>query len=190
MPMPPAVSIELSEDERAQLESWARRRTSAQAPAQRSRIVLPAADGLNNTEIAERLGVYRPMVRKWRGRFAAGRLDALVDEPRPGRPRTIVKTLEAAPKNIEPARKALEMADNAIAALRPYADQGSSVVDGLWGAALAHRGIVLDQTSDQDAADRWIAKSKAYLSEDNPIYESIAKVRREVKSGKRRNVQH
>ena len=97
--MPPAVSIELSEDERAQLESWARRRTSAQAPAQRSRIVLPAADGLNNTEIAERLGVYRPMVRKWRGRFAAGRLDALVDEPRPGRPRTIVKTLEAAPKN-------------------------------------------------------------------------------------------
>ena len=103
-----AVSIELTDDERAQLQSWARRRTSAQALAQRSRIVQLAADGLNNTEIAERLGVHRPMVRKWRGRFAAHRLDGLTDAPRPGQPRkitdaqveaVIVKTLETTPKD-------------------------------------------------------------------------------------------
>jgi transposase len=103
-----AVSIELSEEERAQLESWARRRTSAQALAQRCRVVLLAAEGLNNTEIAERLGVHRPMVRKWRSRFAEYRLDGLIDEPRPGKPRTItdeqveeviVKTLESTPKD-------------------------------------------------------------------------------------------
>jgi DNA-directed RNA polymerase specialized sigma24 family protein len=47
----------LSDDERSQLEAWRRRRTSAQALAQRSRIVLLAAEGLKNTEIAERLGV-------------------------------------------------------------------------------------------------------------------------------------
>src|SRR5437764_15360793 len=102
------VVIELSEDERAQLESWARRRTSAQALAVRSRVVLLAAEGLNNTEIAERLGVHRPMVRKWRGRFAEHRLDGLGDEPRPGQPRritdekveeVIIKTLETTPKN-------------------------------------------------------------------------------------------
>ena len=52
MPNPVAVAIELSDDERAQLEAWARRRTSAQALAQRSRIVLLAAEGLKNTEIA------------------------------------------------------------------------------------------------------------------------------------------
>jgi transposase len=107
MPIATPVSIELTDDERAQLESWARRRTSAQALALRSRIVLFAADGLNNTEIAERLGVHRPMVRKWRSRFAEDRLDGLCDEPRPGRPRTIsddqveeviVKTLETTPK--------------------------------------------------------------------------------------------
>ena len=57
-----AVGIELSDDERAQLEAWARRRTSAQALAQRSRIVLLAAEGLKNTEIAQRLGVSRDMV--------------------------------------------------------------------------------------------------------------------------------
>ena len=108
MPMPAAVTIELSEEERAQLESWARRRTSAQALAQRSRIVLSAAEGLTNTAIAERLGVGRPMVTKWRSRFAEHRLDGLTDEPRPGRPRTIsdeqveqvvVTTLETTPKD-------------------------------------------------------------------------------------------
>jgi transposase len=108
MPIAGPVGIELTDGERAQLKSWARRRTSAQALALRSRIVLLAADGRNNTEIAQRLGVHRPMVRKWRGRFAEHRLDGLSDEPRPGRPRTItddkveevvVKTLESTPKD-------------------------------------------------------------------------------------------
>jgi transposase len=107
MPIAAPVGIELTDDERAQLESWARRRTSAQALALRSRIVLLAAEDFNNTEIAERLGVHRPMVRKWRGRFAEHRLDGLTDEPRPGRPRTVtddraegvgVKTLETTPE--------------------------------------------------------------------------------------------
>ena len=59
--MPPnvAVAIELSDEERAQLEAWTRRRTSAQALALRSRIVLLAAEGLKNTEIAERAGGHR-----------------------------------------------------------------------------------------------------------------------------------
>ena len=89
--MPPNVSVQiaLSEDERAQLEAWTRRRTSAQALAQRSRIVLAAAEGLRNTEIAERVGVSRNMAATWRSRFAEHRLDGLTDEPRPGRPRTI-----------------------------------------------------------------------------------------------------
>ena len=65
-------------DERAQLESWERRGNSAQALAERSRIVLAAAEGLKNTEIAERLGVGREMVTKWRKRFAEYRLDGLV----------------------------------------------------------------------------------------------------------------
>jgi transposase len=108
MPISTPVQIELSEQERAQLQSWARRRSSAQALAQRSRVVLLASQGLNNTEIAARLGVHRPMVRKWRSRFAEYRLDGLVDEPRPGKPRTItdeqveqvvIKTLESTPKD-------------------------------------------------------------------------------------------
>jgi transposase len=108
MPNPVAVAIELSDDERAQLEAWTRRRTSAQALAQRSRIVLLAAEGLKNTEIADELGLSRATAAMWRARFAERRLDGLLDEPRPGRPRTIsdeqveeviVRTLETKPKD-------------------------------------------------------------------------------------------
>jgi transposase len=98
--------VELSAAERALLERWARRPKSAQALAQRSRIVLACAAGETNQGVAERLGVSVPTVRKWRGRFAVDRLEGLVDEPRPGRPRSvtddqvedvIVRTLESAP---------------------------------------------------------------------------------------------
>jgi transposase len=108
MPTPTAVEIVLSDEERGQLESWSRRRSSAQAVAERSRIVLAAAEGLKNTEIADRLGVHRQSVTKWRNRFAEHRLDGLVDEPRPGRPRTltdekvdevIARTLESSPQD-------------------------------------------------------------------------------------------
>ena len=108
MPISAAVGIELSDEERTALERWARRPSSAQALALRSRIVLAAAEGLTNSEIARRLAITRPTATKWRSRFAEYRLDGLLDEPRPGRPRTItddqveeviVKTLETTPKN-------------------------------------------------------------------------------------------
>src|SRR4051795_13011027 len=104
----PKARLELTDDEREQLESWGRRRTSAQALAQRSRIVLACAAGASNSEVAERERVSAAMVGKWRARFVERRLDGLVDEPRAGRPRTIddakveeviVRTLESEPKD-------------------------------------------------------------------------------------------
>src|SRR3954453_11145477 len=106
MPSFPVVSFELSEAEREQLESWSRRLTTSRALAERSRIVLLSADGLRIGQVAERLGVHRNTAAKWRRRFEAERLEGLLDEPRPGEPRTIsdrkvdeviTKTLESAP---------------------------------------------------------------------------------------------
>jgi transposase len=100
--------VNLTEDERSELVSWSRRSNSANALAMRSRIVLAAADGLSNTAIADRLDIHVSSARKWRTRFVTSRLDGLLDEPRPGRPRVvgderiealIVATLETAPKD-------------------------------------------------------------------------------------------
>ena len=100
------MPVELTDGEREALQRWARRRRSAAGLAQRSRIVLACARGQTNAAVAKRVGVSAPTVRRWRGRFAAQRLDGLLDEPRPGRPRTIgdelveeviVSTLETAP---------------------------------------------------------------------------------------------
>jgi transposase len=96
----------LSEDERHTLENWVKRRSTAQGLALRARIVLACAGGGSNIAVAARLGVSRTTVRKWRTRFLRERLGGLLDEPRPGVPRTItdaqveevvVRTLEEVP---------------------------------------------------------------------------------------------
>ena len=85
----PKAELKLSETEQSTLESWTRRRTSAQALAQRARIVLLCATGKNNGEVAETLKVSKGMVGKWRSRFAAERVEGLLDEARPGAPRKV-----------------------------------------------------------------------------------------------------
>jgi len=92
-PKPPAIV--LTADDRRDLEALVRRHTTAQQIALRGRIVLAAADGRNNAQIARDLAVSVPTVRRWRERWIGllciplsdlEIVERLTDVPRPGRP--------------------------------------------------------------------------------------------------------
>jgi transposase len=100
--------LSLSPFERKTLQGWTRRRKTAQGLALRAKIVLAAAAGKSNVQVAQELQTTRLTVGKWRSRFLKQRLDGLLDEPRPGAPRkitdddverVITMTLEATPRN-------------------------------------------------------------------------------------------
>ena len=102
-----AVSIVLTDVERCGLVSLTRKHGAPQALAERAGVVLAAAEGLTNKQIASRVSFCASTVGIWRNRFAERRMDGLYDEPRPGAPRqigddeiaeTIRKTLETLPE--------------------------------------------------------------------------------------------
>jgi transposase len=80
-----AAALELRDGDRGRLEALTRSSTVRAGLATRARIVLLAADGVANTEIAELTGISRPTVLKWRGRYGESGIDGLDDDPRPGR---------------------------------------------------------------------------------------------------------
>ena len=79
--------IELSESEERELRQRGRQQTRAYREVLRAKIVLLAAEGLDNAEIARRLDTTREAVSRWRKRFCEERLQGLEDRPRAGRPR-------------------------------------------------------------------------------------------------------
>jgi transposase len=85
--------LALREGDRGRLEALARSASARPSLTQRARIVLMAAEGLTNAEIARRTGATRPTVINWRNRYAAGGINALGDRPRSGRP-AVVDELE------------------------------------------------------------------------------------------------
>lgn len=103
----PKAALVLTDLERKELESLARRSRSAPAVARRARMVLACAAGADNQTVARRHRVAPATVGTWRRRFLTTRVAGLYDEPRPGAPRTItdaqvedvvIRTLETTPK--------------------------------------------------------------------------------------------
>jgi putative transposase len=84
-----AKAVVLEPLQREQLESFSRSRALPHALVMRAQIVLSAAEGKQNKQIAEATGMTRQTVAKWRGRFVSSGLEGLYDEYRPGRPRSI-----------------------------------------------------------------------------------------------------
>ena len=89
------VLIILTDRDRAELEALARARKAPLRSVQRACLILAAADGDSNTQIARDLGVHVDTVRTWRGRFAAEGMKGLADRPRSGRPPVFAATVRA-----------------------------------------------------------------------------------------------
>lgn len=86
----PKTKLELSDVEIETLKSWTRSRSRQRGLALRAEIVLRCASGADNVDVAEQLALTNQTIGKWRQRFVEHRLDGLLDEPRVGRPRTVL----------------------------------------------------------------------------------------------------
>ncbi|MFE6849142.1 helix-turn-helix domain-containing protein, partial [Streptomyces sp. NPDC057686] len=91
----PKAELMLSDEERAALEGWVRRRSTPQA-ALRCRIILACAEGVSNKDVAVRLGSTPHAVGRWRARFVQYRIAGLGDMPRSGSPRSVTDEQVAA----------------------------------------------------------------------------------------------
>jgi hypothetical protein len=87
VPRKSPFSIRLSRKEREVLEARARKYTLPYFEVLRAKMILLAAEGRDNDEIATALSVGRDVVSLWRKRFFHERLPGLEERPRPGRPR-------------------------------------------------------------------------------------------------------
>jgi transposase len=146
----PLAQLTLTSEDRDTLLDWMRRPKTAQALAQRARVVLAAAEGRPNDAIAAELWINPRTVGKWRRRFLEAGPDGLLDEPRPGAPRTIgdadverviALTLESAP------RDATHWSTRSMAAASGYSQ---SSISRIWRAfALApHRSETFKLSTD------------------------------------------
>ncbi|MHA1527641.1 MAG: IS630 family transposase, partial [Alphaproteobacteria bacterium] len=104
----PVAALVLSSPERAYLARQVRRHRAPRSLSDRCRIILRCADGLSSKDVGTELGLHEHTVGKWRRRFLNDRIDGLLDEPRPGRPRSIAddqvaavieRTLQSTPKD-------------------------------------------------------------------------------------------
>lgn len=84
-----AQPLSLREGDRDVLTGLTRSRSVPAGLARRARVVLLAADGVSNVEIAGAVGVSRPTVNLWRSRYASSGVPGLDDQPKTGRPRTV-----------------------------------------------------------------------------------------------------
>lgn len=140
----PKVELLLTENERLQLQAFARSRSLPAALSVRTRIVLSSSDGELNSAIAERLELTKATMGKWRTRFIPRRIPGLYDDVRPGEPRMIdderVAQLIKTTLHTKPANGATHWSVRTVAAETGFSKTNVGRYFQLFGlAASSHR---------------------------------------------------
>src|SRR6266496_2275935 len=150
--------ITLPDADRAELERRARCYTLPHAVVVRAKIVLLAAEGLENTQIAARLDVHVNVVSRWRGRFAREGLDGLGDRRRPGRPRVFPAAVVAEVKAMAcepPEDRRVPQSRWSAADLAAEGQAGAGLVPaGVGGPRPGRRRVRAQHRREVPAADR------------------------------------
>ena len=148
------VLITLTNRDRAELQSLARARKVPLRTVQRAWIVLAAAAGQHNAQIARNLGLHVDTVRTWRGRFATDGMKGLADRPRTGRPPVFAAAVVAGVKALAcslPAEHGLPLSRWSC---QDLADE--AVTRGITGAV---SGSTVRRWLDADAIKPWQHRS-------------------------------
>ena len=138
MPRRSPFLIQLTEEERAELEARCKEYASPYRDVVRAKIILLASEGLGNDRIAARLDMPRQIASKWRQRFCTDRLPGLDDRPRGGRPARFSPNVVVAIKALAcelPSRRGLPLARWSVAELRQEA-VASGIVAQISGTTL------------------------------------------------------
>jgi transposase len=162
-----APSIELTSEERSTLESLVRSPSAAQRDVLRARIVLLAASGRRNEEIQAILGVSKPVVIKWRRRFASSRFHGLTDQPGRGRKRKY----DAAVRHRIAATACTTPPDSvgthwSIRTLAKYLGVGSAVVQAVLSAEAIqpHRSRYWKSSNDPEFEPKMLTIVGLYMN--------------------------
>ena len=168
----PVPRLFLSVEERDYLERQVRRHRAPRSLSERCRIILRCSEGLPNEVVAGELGCHEHTVGKWRRRFQKDRLDGLLDQPRPGRPRSIeddrvAEVIRADASRQAGGRHALDATHWSIRSMAKEAGFSHTTIRRIWTAfgLQPHRDEHFKLSTDpsvrrQGSRHRWLCISR------------------------------
>lgn len=171
-----AKEIVLSKSERTELESMVRNGTTPQRLAQRARIILLSADGVQPIVVAARVGLSETVVHKWRGRFREERAGGLRDRPRPGQPRKLSEAKEKEILKLTVERIPKESTHWSVRLMAKYGGITTWQVRQIWAKAdlKPHRLKTFKISNDPDFAEKVIDIVGLYMDPpDNAMVLSV-----------------
>ncbi|WP_414673643.1 IS630 family transposase [Magnetofaba australis] len=148
----------LTDAQRSDLDALLRAAKTPQSVVQRIRIVLRSSEGLSPADIAEELGVSRPTVYRWRGRFQEHGVDGLSDAPRSGQPRKLTEQQVQMVLQATVDRVPHEATHWSVRLMADYAGITTWQVRQIWDAAglKPHRLKNFKISNDPEFAECWV----------------------------------
>jgi transposase len=150
--------LAVSQEDEQELQKWLRSGTTRRSLAERARIILLSAEGLSADRIADKLGIVRHTVFKWRRRYREAGVSGLNDRQRPGRPRKLSSEKSMEIVKLTTDRIPRDAKQWSVRLMARHAEVTTWQVRQVWGGAnlQPHRAAEAIPTADPDLVDRLV----------------------------------